>query len=169
MAEASSRSRPNTISSKQMSQLTHATPAKRNKTTRSENVAAVEQHRNRRHLKQTTQKISNLEIEVHQAMAIMDEQTVQLLNYKKLIQDPKYKNNCRTSSANEFGLLANGVGGRIKDPTNTIRFIRRKDIPGFRRKGVTCGSFVRNFRNENPRTTGHGSSLEETGSTIPVR
>ena len=83
-----------------MSQLTRATPAKRNKTTRSENVAAVEQRRNSRHLKQTTQKLSNLEIEVHQAMAVMDEQTVQLLNYKKLIQDPKYKNNWSTSSAN---------------------------------------------------------------------
>ena len=41
-AKASSRGRPNTRSSKCMYQLTHATPAKRNKTTRSENAAAVE-------------------------------------------------------------------------------------------------------------------------------
>ena len=56
-------------------------------------------------------------------MALMDEQTGQLLNYKQLMRDPKYKKNWSTSSANEFGILANGAGGRIKNPTNTIKFI----------------------------------------------
>ena len=65
MAEAARRGRPNTRSSKRMYQLTRVTPAKRNRTTRSENAAAVEQRRNSRQLKQTTQKLSNLEIEVH--------------------------------------------------------------------------------------------------------
>ena len=125
-----------------MSQLTRATPDKHNKTTRSENAAAVEHRRNNIHLKQTTQKLSNLEIEVHQAMAVMDEQTGRLLNYKQLMRDPKYKKNWSTSSANEFGHLANGVGGRIKNSTNTIRFIRRKNTPGSRRKDVTYVSFV---------------------------
>ena len=97
-----------------MSQLTRATPAKRNKTTQSENVTAVEQRRNSRHLKQTTQKLSNLEIEVHQAMAVMDGKTGRLLNYKQLMQDPKYNKNWCTSSANEFGRLDNGVGGRTE-------------------------------------------------------
>ena len=81
-------------------------------------------------------------------MAIMDEHKGWLLNYKQLMRDPKYKKNYSTSSANEFGRLANGVGGRINNPTNTIRFIRRKDIPRSRRKDVTYGSFVCNFRNE---------------------
>ena len=75
-------------------------------------------------------------------MAVMDEQTGQLLDYKQLMRDPKYKKNWSTSSANEFGRLANGVGGRIKNPTNTINFIRRKYIPEFRRKDVNYGSFV---------------------------
>ena len=75
-------------------------------------------------------------------MAVLDEQTGQLLNYKQLMRDPKYKKNWSTSSANEFGRLANGVEGCIKNPTNTIRFIRRKDIPGSRRKDVTYGYFV---------------------------
>ena len=105
-------------------------------------MAAVEQCCNSRHLRQTTQKINNLEIEVHQAMALMDEQTGRLLNYKQLMRDPKYKKNWITSSATDYGRLANGVRGRIKNPTNTIRFIRRKDIPRFRRKDVTYGSFV---------------------------
>ena len=81
-------------------------------------------------------------------MAVMDEQTGRLLNYNKLMRDPKYKKNCSTSSENEFGRLTNGVGGRIKNPTNTIKFIIRKDIPGSRRKYVTYGSFNCNVRNE---------------------
>ena len=56
------------------------------------NAEAVEERRKRKHLRQTKQKTNNLEIEVHQAMAVMDEQTGRLLNYKQLIRDPKYKN-----------------------------------------------------------------------------
>ena len=81
-------------------------------------------------------------------MAVMDEQTGRLLDYKHLMKDPKYKKNWSTSSANEFGRLDNGVGGRIKNPTNTIRLIRRKDIPRSRFKDVAYGSFVCNVRNE---------------------
>ena len=62
--------------------------------------------------------------------------------------DPKYKKNWSTSSANEFGLLDSGVGGRIKNPTNTTKFIKRKDKPGSRRNDVTYGYFVCNVRNE---------------------
>ena len=64
--------------------------------------------------------------------------------------DPKYKKNWSTSSANEFGRLANGVGGRIKKPTNTIKFIRKKDTLSSRSKDVTYGSFVWNVRNGKP-------------------
>ena len=70
-------------------------------------------------------------------MAVMDAETGKLLNYRQLMRDPKYKKNWSISSANEFGRLANGVGGRIKNPTNTIKFVRRKDIPSDRRKDVT--------------------------------
>ena len=80
-------------------------------------------------------------------MGVMDEQTGQLLNYKQLMPDPKYNKNWSTSSANEFGRLANGFGSRINNPTNTIKFIRKKGIPGFRRKDVTYDSFVCNVCN----------------------
>ena len=59
----------------------------------------------------------------------MDSETGKLLNYRQLIKNPKYKKNWSTSSANKFGRLANGVHGRIKNPANTITFIRRKEIP----------------------------------------
>ena len=47
--------------------------------------------------------IHDLENEVHQAMAVMDAETGKLLNYKKLMRDPKYKKRWSVSSANEFG------------------------------------------------------------------
>ena len=84
-------------------------------------------------------RMRRLENKVHQAMAVMDADTGKLLNYKQLLRNPKYNKKWTTSSANEFGRLANGVGGRIKKPTNTIRFIRKSDIPKDRRKDVTYG------------------------------
>ena len=61
---------------------------------------------------------------------------------------PDYKVDWSLSSANEFGQLANGVGGRIKNPTNTIKFIRKQDIPMERRKNVTYGQFICTVRPE---------------------
>ena len=55
---------------------------------------------------------------------------------------PNIKKQWSISSANEFGWLANGIGNRIKNPTNTIQFIRKRDIPQDCRKDVTYGSFV---------------------------
>jgi hypothetical protein len=50
------------------------------------------------------------------------------MEYRQLITDPTTKDAWLLSSANEFGRLAQGVGGRI-DCTNTIRFIPSKDLP----------------------------------------
>ena len=75
-------------------------------------------------------------------MAAMDEETGKLLNYKQLMRDPKYKKHWSILSENEFVRLTNGVGGRIKNPTNTTKLIRKKDVPITRRKDVTYGSFV---------------------------
>ena len=118
------------------------TPVNHNKTMRTENAAVIEECINSKQVRQTTRKFKNLEIEVHQVMVVMDEQTGRLLNYKQLMRDPKYKKNWSTSSANEFGRLENGVGGRIKKPTNTIKFIKKKDIRSARSKDITYGSFV---------------------------
>ena len=81
-------------------------------------------------------------------MAIMDKETGQLLNYRQLLCSAKYKKQRSTSSANEFGWLANGVSNRIKNPTNTIQFIRKEDIPQDCKKDVTYGSFVCSIRPE---------------------
>jgi hypothetical protein len=71
----------------------------------------------------------------------MDKDIGKLLNYRALLRHPAYHNEWTMSSANEFGRLANGISGRVKG-TNTIRFIRKKDIPKDQVKDVTYGQFV---------------------------
>jgi hypothetical protein len=56
-------------------------------------------------------------------MAVMDADTGKLLNYRQLMRSMKYREAWSLSSFNEFGRVANGIGGRIKKPTNTIEFI----------------------------------------------
>jgi hypothetical protein len=50
------------------------------------------------------------------------------MTYRELITYPLTKSDWELSSANEFGHLAQGVGGRIKG-TNTIRFIDHAKLP----------------------------------------
>ena len=78
----------------------------------------------------------------------MDKQSGKMLNYRQLMRHPDYREQWSLSSANEFGRLANGVGGRIKHPTNTIKFISKNEVPHGRRKDVTYGQFVCTIRPE---------------------
>ncbi len=89
-----------------------------------------------------TRKITRLENEVHQATAIMDADTGKLLNYCQLMRSTKYRDAWSLSSANKFGHLVSGVGGRIKNPTNTIEFIYQHEVPKEQMKGITYGQFV---------------------------
>jgi hypothetical protein len=57
------------------------------------------------------------------------------------MRDPKHAKVWSESSANEFGRLAQGVGGRVIG-ANTIFFIQKDHIPINRRKDVTYDSFV---------------------------
>eukprot|EP00804_Cyclotella_cryptica_P030543 CCRYP_014824-RA/>CCRYP_014824-RA protein AED:0.46 eAED:0.46 QI:0/-1/0/1/-1/1/1/0/105 len=88
-----------------------------------------------------------MENEVHKALAVLVKSTGKLLNYHQLLQHPVYQGDWTISSANEFGCLAQGVGCRIKG-TDTIRFLRKSDIPQDRRKDVTYGRFVCTVRPE---------------------
>ncbi len=89
-----------------------------------------------------TRKITQLENEVHQAMAVMDADTGKLLNYQQLMRSTKYRDAWSLSSANQFGRLANGVGGCIENPTNTIQFIHQHEVPKERMKDIAYGQFV---------------------------
>ena len=92
-----------------------------------------------------------MENEVHEALAVMDTETGKVMNYKQLMQSQKHKETWSKSSANKFGRLANGVGGRIKG-TNTIKFIHKRDVPSKQMKDVTYGQFVCCIRPEKAET-----------------
>jgi hypothetical protein len=51
-------------------------------------------------------------------------------------------------SANKFGRLANGIGGRIKNPTNTTKFIFKHEVPTEQKHNVTYGQFLWTVRPE---------------------
>ena len=74
------------------------------------------------------QKMDFVVNEVEKAMAVMDQATGKLLNYRQLRRDPKYKAEWNISASNEFRQLTNGVGGRTKG-SKTIKFIRKGDVP----------------------------------------
>ena len=94
-----------------------------------------------------SKRIARMEDKVYQAMAVMDANTGNMLNYRQLRRDPKYKIQWDKSAANEFGRLADGVGNQVKG-TNTIKSIRKCDVPQAQMKDVTYGSFVYSVRDE---------------------
>jgi hypothetical protein len=54
------------------------------------------------------------------------------MEYRQLISDPTTRDAWQISAANEFGQLAQGVGGRVKG-TNTIHFIPHHEMPADRK------------------------------------
>ena len=79
-------------------------------------------------MQRLSKRIEQMENEVHEALAVMDAETGKVLNYWQLMQSLKHNETWSKLSSNEFGRLANGVGGRIKG-TNTIKFICKRDVP----------------------------------------
>ena len=75
------------------------------------------------------------------ANPVLDFNTGKLLEYHQLLRDPKHKEIWTKAGANEFGRIAQGVGGRI-DGTNTIFFVHKHEIPQDRLKDVTYIKFV---------------------------
>jgi len=97
---------------------------------------------------------------------IRDDETGDYLNYRQLMKHPKHKTIWSTSSANEFGRLAQGVGGTNSRviPTNTIFFIKPDQVPADRKKDVTYGSFTCDLRPHKKET--HRTRLTMGGDRI---
>jgi hypothetical protein len=77
----------------------------------------------------TQRRFERMENEAHQALAVMDKETVRLLNYRQLLCSPKHKKAWSTLAANKFGYLAQGVGGRSKAPTQSSSSTNMKSQP----------------------------------------
>ncbi len=86
-------------------------------------------------------------------MAVMDKDTGKLLTYMHLMNSPKYKKAWSLSAANNFEQLENGIGGRIKNPTNTIEFIFQHKVLADCIKDVTNGQLVCAVRPEKTEPT----------------
>ena len=65
-----------------------------------------------------------------------------MFEYRQLLKHNKLKNTWNYSAENEYGRRAQGIGGRIKNPTNTIVFVRKEQVPTERMKDVTYGKYV---------------------------
>ena len=67
---------------------------------------------------------------IQSANSVTDPSTGKQLEYKQLINHPdsKFRQMWQRSSANEFGCLAQGVGGQIEG-TDTIKFLQYHEMP----------------------------------------
>jgi hypothetical protein len=63
----------------------------------------MRQQQYQRGMVRLSRRITRLENEVNQAMAVMDADTGKLLNYRQLTRSMKYREAWSLSSANEFG------------------------------------------------------------------
>jgi hypothetical protein len=63
-------------------------------------------------------------------------------------EQPEIQKAWSLSAANKFRQLANSIGGRIKNPTKTIKFISQHKVLSDCRKDVTYGQFVCSVRPE---------------------
>ena len=100
---------------------------------------------------------------IRAANFVTDPNTGQQLEYKQLINHPdrNLRQTWQRSSANEFGQLAQGVGGRIEG-METIKFLHYHDMPKNRRP--TYAHFVCDIRpqkteKEHTTLTGRGNLI----------
>ena len=79
------------------------------------------------------------------ARAVIDDEAGELLEYRHLIQRPKYKKDCGYSFGNEIGRLVQGMPGR-KEGADTLSFMDKTEIPSKRLKDVVHSRMVCNVR-----------------------
>ena len=86
------------------------------------------------------------------AGAVLDADTGELLEYRQLIRNPKYKEDWKYSFGNEIGRLAQGMPGGRARGTNTLYFVRRDEIPPNRLKDIAHAKIVCNVRPQKAET-----------------
>ena len=99
--------------------------------------------------------------------AVLNEETGELMEYRHLLANPKYRATWSKAYGKEIGRLAQGIPGEVEG-TNTITFIDKSHIPENRWRDVTYGRIVASFRpeKEDPnriRLTVGGNRINFTG------
>jgi hypothetical protein len=86
------------------------------------------------------------------SLVVLDKESSQLLEHRKLQQDPCYKEVCDRSYSNELGQLCQCIGtgdkagGKQVAGTNTFQLIWYSDIPYHRRKEIIYTNVVCEIR-----------------------
>ena len=99
--------------------------------------------------------------------AVLNNETGEMMEYRHLMANPKYKETWQKAYGKELGRLAQGMPGRVEG-TNTIYFINKNEIPQDRWKDVTYGRIVTAYRPEKSdpnrvRLTVGGDRINYTG------
>ena len=68
-----------------------------------------------------------LEFLCEYANAVLDGETGELMQYRHLINNPKYREDWFTSAGNEIGRLAQGMPSRGIEGTDTLVFIKKNE------------------------------------------
>jgi hypothetical protein len=87
------------------------------------------------------------------------------MEYQQLISDPSTRESWQISAANEFGRLAQGVGGRVKG-TNIIHFIPHHEMPADRQATYprfVCSERLQKQENNRTRMTVGGNLIDYPG------
>jgi hypothetical protein len=134
---------------KTRSTTTDSTPTSdKNSPTRIEMRYRIQEHLKAKTMARIPQQNMNLCRNVQnskRAQLIHDKETNTYLNYCQLLHHPKYKEPWAMSSAKEFEQLAQGLKDSRVKGANTIKFIRKDQVPNDKMKDVTYGSFNCNF------------------------
>ena len=76
--------------------------------------------------------------------AVLNEETGELMEYRHLVANPKYREIYKPAYGKELGRLTQGIPGIVQG-TNTIVFIHKNEVPSDRWKDVTYGRICANF------------------------
>ena len=114
--------------------------------------------------RQSASRTFPMQILVDFAAAVIDDEPGELLEYRHLIQRPKYKKDWDFSFGNEIGRPAQGMRGR-NEGTDTLEFIDKKETPNKRWKGVAHSRIVCNVQSQKEgvnrtRLTYRGQNLD---------
>ena len=99
----------------------------------------------------TTQQATSRKYPKEALAAVLNEETGELMEYRHLIADPKYRNIWKPAYGKYFFCLAQGLPD-IVDGTNTLIFIYKNEVPADRWKDVTYGRICANYRPEKSDT-----------------
>ena len=92
----------------------------------------------------TSQQAASRKYPKEDLAVVLNEETGELMEYRHLISDPKYRKIWKPAYGKEVGRLEQGLPG-VFDGTNTFIFIYKNKVPDNRWKYVTYGRICANY------------------------